>query len=654
VKRRTFLLGAISVSALTWLALSDSPSARRGRKINDAIQSGRLGQLAEVPKKRLALQFPWLSRLSGASSGIRINQSIDPAGLNLVITTPEFENITGCGLWNALYDSTLQTIFVDQSLVWPTELLVEGDHGTITMFNLDDMNIVVGFLNFILAHELGHWKRHSPTAGCFLRAMPEDTSQAGANEANFIEEQAADALAVAAIMKGFEQNSVPQPLLALNSAQLFGASGANAAELGAMDIIVSTLEMTRKMLFSAGPYSPYFSDSRHPNFLKRCEAAIRAVTTSANQSSLIDRMPLVREELHRIDGLRSHEARELVLPEPISCLDVRKGQIWVGTVPVQPTPSSKDEKIFYPTEHVFSIPISRPDDKRQRASITLAESRLAGSSKPGANDDPYVTPGGWLRRLFNEGHAGLGLPAPKIVGPRPDLGHDDYSAFPGFLYTGTRWTWQDDAARFHEVDGDDLSASLAALGHSEVIIGPFRRMGSDIVVPFVSRRGTFDPTFRVVRLPSNGLEGLAFDPRFIVPLGKRPVDLGAAIYSQNSWWMPGVVDSVDGRKVIEICRFRPEAEPLSFARIDALINLIPPGAPKNMQARYTPREPRGLILSNDLLLMGYVGDSLFLINPVQASCKVLFHPIERGLRISDLGNGMILLWKENGRKCYIV
>jgi hypothetical protein len=104
MQRRTFLLGVVSAAALTWLALSDSPSARRARKLNDAIRANHLGQLPEIARERLALQFPWLARIAGVRSNVRINQTIDSAELNLVVTTPEFEDMTGCGLWNALYD----------------------------------------------------------------------------------------------------------------------------------------------------------------------------------------------------------------------------------------------------------------------------------------------------------------------------------------------------------------------------------------------------------------------------------------------------------------------------------------------------------------------------------------------------------------------
>jgi hypothetical protein len=472
MRRRAFVLGAIGLSGLAWLALSEGPNARRVRRINEAIRSGGLGQLPSLARERLEIQFPWLAEISGASR-VRINQEIDPAQLNLIVTTPEYEKITGCGLWNALYDPSIQTIFIDRSLVWPVELLVEGNKGTFSMYRLDNINVVVGFLNFILAHELGHWQRRSQTAGCFVYAMPSEEPQS--RKEDFAEEQAADALAVSGIMRSFQQGSVPPLLMSLNSAQLFGSVMASPAETGAMDIIVSMLEITRKMLFSAGPYSPYFSDTRHPNFLRRCEAAIKSLTTTDGGTSLIERMPLVQEELRRMTGLASSAAREIVFPEPISNLDIRNRTIWAGTVPVQPTPPSPKDKLIYPDEHLFSLPLASIESAGPRTAVTLSDSRLTGNSKPGPKDDPYTTPGAWIGKLFDEGHQKIGFPAPKIPGPRPDKGHDGYSAFPGFLYTGTSWTWEDRAGASRTIDEADLKEMIAAHGYSDVSIGPLQR-----------------------------------------------------------------------------------------------------------------------------------------------------------------------------------
>ena len=652
MQRRAFVLGAIGLSGLAWLAVSDGPTTRRVRKINDAIRSRGLGQLPTLARERLELQFPWLAEISGLQSRVRINQEIDPAALNLIVTTPEFEEITGCGLWNALYDPSVQTIFVDRSLVWPVELLVEGDKGTVSMYRLDNTNIVVGFLNFILAHELGHWRRRSKTAGCFVYAMPNE--ERPSKKENFAEEQAADALAVSAIMASFQQGTVPKPLMTLNSAQLFGSFRASQAEIGAMDIIVSMLEITRKMLFSAGPYSPYFADSQHPDFLRRCETTIRSLTTSGDRSSLIERMPLVREELHRMAGLAFLSAHELVFPEPISNLDVRDRVIWAGTVPVQPTPTSQNDKLIYPDEHLFSVPLASFESAGHRRAIALTESCLTGNSKPGPGDDPYTTPGSWIGKLFDEGHQTAGLPVPRIPGPRPDHGHDDYSAFPGFLYTGTRWTWEDDTGASRMIDEVDLKALIAAKGHADVSIGPLQRSKTGILVPFVSRSDISNSTFRVAHLAQYEPDNLSLDPTFVVPIGNRLVDAAAAVYSQNTWWMPSRSIDKFGHEEIQILRLRPGRELSEFARMPALTSLLPPDAPENMRGRYTPREPRSLLLSNGLLLMGYIGDSLFIISPQAATCKIIFHPVESGLRISDLGFGKILFWKENGRKCYVI
>jgi hypothetical protein len=350
----------------------------------------------------------------------------------------------------------------------------------------------------------------------------------------------------------------------------------------------------------------------------------------------------------------TYGAHELVLPEPISNLDVRNGQIWVGTVPVQPTPASQNDQIIFPTERLFRLPVGTFDGEPQRRAILLAENVLAGNSKPGPGDDQYTVPGTWVGKLFDEGQAEVGLPAPIVLDPHPDHGHDGYSSFPGFLYTGTRWSWEDKTGQSHEIDEEELRPILTAKGYTDLQFGPLKRSGGDIVVPFISRKGDSDLTFRVARLPPNGLDDLTLDARYVRPLEDRQIDIAAAVCLGETWWLPGIANGTDGRREIVVCYLQPGATLIEFARISALASLLLPGAPKHMRERYESREPRSLLLSNGLLLIGYNGDSLFVINPKAATYKIIFHPIERGLRISDLGKGKILLWKGNGRKCYIV
>jgi hypothetical protein len=176
----------------------------------------------------------------------------------------------------------------------------------------------------------------------------------------------------------------------------------------------------------------------------------------------------------------------------------------------------------------------------------------------------------------------------------------------------------------------------------------------DVIVPFVTHSDVSNLTFRVARLALYKPDHLTFDPAFVVPLRRSSIDVSAAVYSGNMWWIPGLSTDGAGHVQISILRLRPGGELSEHARIPALTSLLPADAPANMRGRYSPREPRSLLLSNGLILMGYIGDSLFVINSRTTTCKTIFHPIESGLRISDCGSGKILLWKENGRKCYVI
>jgi hypothetical protein len=82
--------------------------------------------------------------------------------------------------------------------------------------------------------------------------------------------------------------------------------------------------------------------------------------------------------------------------------------------------------------------------------------------------------------------------------------------------------------------------------------------------------------------------------------------------------------------------------------------LIAADVPPQFARAMTPSEPRSFLASDGSILFGYVNDALYRIDPNRHEVRIVFHPVENGLRITDLGNGRMFFWMGNGRKAYIV
>jgi hypothetical protein len=65
-------------------------------------------------------------------------------------------------------------------------------------------------------------------------------------------------------------------------------------------------------------------------------------------------------------------------------------------------------------------------------------------------------------------------------------------------------------------------------------------------------------------------------------------------------------------------------------------------------------EANSILISKDLLLFGYDQDSIYVLRKDAKSAQLLFHPAEKGLKVTDLGDGKALLWMENARKGYVI
>lgn len=266
------LLACLTVALGAWLALSNSQADIRVRRLNSAIANGELGRVDSRLQTRLEAQFAWLAHHAGVGTPIAVNGPIRQRQLTLLVTTPKYQSLTFCGSGNAILDPSLNAIFVDESLVWPTEVNIIGTPSVNSMFTVDSYGYVVSYTNFLLAHELGHWRSRDKAAAFFYYGWSDGV-------ASYAQEQEADAFAVRTILAAREAGDEPDNLRDLDSLSLNGLGNTSLTrrESGAADILGGVLLMMNDLLFSSSPFSPFFSDRSHPNLLSRVANAVREI-----------------------------------------------------------------------------------------------------------------------------------------------------------------------------------------------------------------------------------------------------------------------------------------------------------------------------------------------------------------------------------------
>src|SRR5262249_52870062 len=122
---------------------------------------------------------------------------------------------------------------------------------------------------------------------------------------------------------------------ALQKANALAQIGLNRASLttdeqAAGDIMGSLITMSAALLFSSSPYSPYYFDERHPDFLRRAADAVSHVHVSTKAQSLLAQSAVVQCELERLKSISGWSQIELRPPAPIREMAVRNGCLWIG------------------------------------------------------------------------------------------------------------------------------------------------------------------------------------------------------------------------------------------------------------------------------------------------------------------------------------
>jgi hypothetical protein len=590
------------------------------------------------------MQFTWLTRHAGVRLPVGINEPIDRDRLTLIVTTPQFERITHCGTGNALYDPNLNTIFVDHSLLWPTEVNIIGTPSANSMFTIDAYGYVVSYTNFILAHELAHWQKHQRASAFFYYGWGDGT-------ASLAEELEADRSAVATIFAARAAGDEPPDLRKLDALSVIGLREAQLTtrESAAGDILGGMILMTNDLLFSSSPFSPYYSNRSHPDMLKRVDDAIRAVEVTPPGAVLKAETVLVQAELDRLAALGDWGHREMFLPGPLTTADVRAGSLWLGRTDI---PSIETVKL---EEQINRIPLSAFSQDLAHSGDPLSPLLVkTGYSKVGKEYDYAEGFGSWVTGEFEHGDEAIGLPPedlPQDPQPEKDWGR---SRWGGLESLGIAWRWP---SRGKTPAGRVTERYLLArlqrlLPRKTLSMGPLQWQGEAVVVPVVAGGPTGARELRLFQLSASEPFQLTERTEFHLN-SPGNIDVSSAKIWGGNLWVPVRLGEGHPSYHVELWRILP-GQPQLFDTAIFLVGRAGPDLQTETLSRLLPENPKLVPISGGRAVFGYDHDSLYLVDERLGHLKLLFHPASAGLRLTDLGSGRIMFWNLHARKAYII
>jgi hypothetical protein len=383
--------------------------------------------------------------------------------------------------------------------------------------------------------------------------------------------------------------------------------------------------------------------------LRRVDDAIRVSRAAPSDAAMKSETNLVRAELQRLAALGDWGHTEMFFPGPLTRAEVRGTFLWLGRTDI---PTAQTVQL---EEQIYRVPLSLVVTRTKKGGAPIEPQMVkAGYSKVGEAYNFAESYGAWVDEEFEHGDRDIGLPpseAPEDPTPEKDWGRSKWG---GFESLGTAWRWP---ARGSTAEGrvseQELLVTLQELipGNS-LSLGPLQWKGDAVVLPVVATGPRKEPQLRLFRLVGRApfhLEELdAF--RFSSP---GTIDVFGAKVWNDSLWVPVRLGQGHSDYRIALWRVAPKS-PKLFDTAPLLMGQASNDGHSQAQGRLSPDNPRFLPISRGRAIFGYDHDSLYLVDDNASRLKLVFHPAAEGLRVTDLGSGLIMFWKLHARKAYLV
>lgn len=303
---------AILVAALlVSLARVRLGSEKRFAEMQELYRSGRLVAGNATDANDFQALVVRCVGITNIKERIVINSPPVQGRLHFYLTSQENSSFTRCLPGNAVYDSELDTVFVDYNLFRPTELPRIGqalmwESAAPTTFPFSRT-----FLTLILLHELGHRELHRFQASAFDGTW---SSRARAREAE------ADDFAIRTLEHAYTSGTItPDPDVKAELDEAGLKTGLSPTEQFAISMLYANSQMSIGLLFSKGSFSSLYEDESHPSYGQRVEHIASSVSAIyQSDRSVVPYANYFESISKRIDGLRSEGLIEIDCDAPIA------------------------------------------------------------------------------------------------------------------------------------------------------------------------------------------------------------------------------------------------------------------------------------------------------------------------------------------------
>lgn len=243
------------------LVIEDSSEDRLIKSIKSGVQMSHVGEINPKSRDFLIKTVKLAVDICQKDTVYSLNDTSNFESLNIFTYESFLDHPLNFGAGNAIYDATLDAIFIDRNLIEPEQLVslsdeaMEGDGFRLT-----------GYLVFVLCHELGHRKLHSN-----LDFVSNLTAISGADK--FKIESDADSYAIEKINEYLSHEEPDSELLSLSwdTKRTIGLNINAYDGISKLYVFLASQfwDVAHVYFIGRTTFPPNFSDLAHPPLVQR-------------------------------------------------------------------------------------------------------------------------------------------------------------------------------------------------------------------------------------------------------------------------------------------------------------------------------------------------------------------------------------------------
>jgi hypothetical protein len=303
--------------------------------LNELHAQGGLPALSASETQALQEEFSAIGQQIGIRDAIRIDSPLVNGHLAVWITSPtaSLRKLTGADYGNAVYDATLDAVFIDRALVSPDDLLSVYSHSSYAaVASFNGAPYLRTLLQFVFAHELAHRKYHRVSAGAFdsgwlWNQLPWNRRAARARESE------ADRYAFEALMRLYSHVERPmRSLFPLRSAPIYDIpveNLADARQAASLELASAFLMASTAQFFTGTPYGGYHEDTAHPNIFARMNLLLLHLAQSLPATDSVRGLGALKLVVERLSRPLTIPVAEVIVPWPIGMAGGSRAELQV-------------------------------------------------------------------------------------------------------------------------------------------------------------------------------------------------------------------------------------------------------------------------------------------------------------------------------------